>query len=455
MGIRIRRGLALLVLAVGLVAASPTAPDRETGERPNILILAIDTLRADHVSALGHDRPTTPNLDRLIRGGVNFARARTVEPLTNPSMCSVLTSLPPHVHGATRNGLRLRPGLDSLPKSLRAAGYRTAAFVGNWTLRDKLSGLGEHFDLFEEVLTRARWFGFVRREATASDLTERTLDWVAEHVAESPRRPFVAWVHYVEPHAPYELQKDFVSVLGDRGGRRGDYTREERYDTEIAFVDAAIGDLMQGLSRLSAPENTLVLMLSDHGESLGEHGYWGHGRQLYEPGLRIPMALYWKGRLAPQTIEAPSLNTDLAPTVLGLLGLTAPAGFTGYDWTAVLRDGSPAPDDRVTRYEAHKGAVISNHKSDLARRNGLLELALVHRDVKEIFRLNRSHRFMFDLGDDPGETTPLDQARSRPSEAMDSWIRIVYDGLTANEDLPVQPLDEDSIATMRSLGYVD
>jgi arylsulfatase A-like enzyme len=452
-----RRWFALLILTGALVTApSPAAPDgAPPAERPNILIVAIDTLRADRLSALGHERPTTPNLDRLIRGGANFARARTVEPLTNPAMCSVLTSLPPHAHGATRNGLRLRPGLPSLPKALGAAGYRTAAFVGNWTLRDKLSGLGEHFDLYEEVLTRARWFGFVRREATASDLTERTLQWVAEHVDKTPEQPFVAWVHYVEPHAPYVLQKDHVDVLGDRDGRKGDYTKEERYDTEIAYVDAAIGVLLDGVSKLSAPEKTLVLLLSDHGESLGEHGYWGHGRHLYEPGLRIPMALYWKGRLAPRTIEAPALNTDLAPTVLGLLGLRAPEPFTGYDWTAVLRDGSAAPAGRVTRFEAHKGAVISNHESDLARRNGLLEVGLVHHDVKEIFRLNRSRRYVFDLGDDPGETTPLDQAKSRPSEALDSWIRVVYDGLTSHEDMPVEPLDEESVAAMRSLGYVD
>jgi arylsulfatase A-like enzyme len=446
---------ALGLLLVMLTAPSPAAPDRPEPERPNILIVAVDTLRADRVSALGHDRPTTPNIDRLIEEGVNFDLARTVEPLTNPAMTSVLTSLPPHAHGATRNGLRLRPGLPSLPKSLSAAGYKTAAFVGNWTLRDKLSGLGEHFELYEEVLTRARWFGFVRREATARDLTERTLQWVGEHVERSPKQPFLAWVHYVEPHAPYVLQEDFVSVLGDRGGRKGGYTKEERYDTEVAFVDAAIGELLAGVGDLTSRENTLVVFLSDHGESFGEHGYWGHGRNLYEPGLRIPMSLYWKGRLAATKVGAPSMNLDLAPTVLGLLGLPIPDRFEGFDWTAVLQGASAAPDARVTRYEAHKGAVISNHKSDLARRNGLLEVALVHNEIKEIFRLSRSRRFVFDLGADPLERTPLDSAKSRPSEAMDGWIRVVYDGLTSLEDLPVEPLDEESAAALRSLGYVD
>src|SRR6185295_11892589 len=118
-----------------------------SAERPNVLLLTVDTLRADRLSGLGYGRPTSPHIDRLLREGVSFRAARTVEPLTTPSLTSMLTSREPHSHGATRNGLRLRPGLASLPTLLRAAGYDTAAFVGNWTLRHKLSGLGEHFEL--------------------------------------------------------------------------------------------------------------------------------------------------------------------------------------------------------------------------------------------------------------------------------------------------------------------
>ena len=452
------RGWKLLRLSpipclVLLLSGTPSlAPPKDPGAgRPNIVIITIDTLRADHLSGLGYPLETSPNLDRLMADGVNFTRARTVEPLTNPALCSMLTSLPPNRHGGTRNGLRLRPGLSSLPKMLEEHGYRTAAFVGNWTLRHKLSGLGEHFTVYEEVLTRARWFGLVRSEATAEDLTERSMDWVQDHVGKS-NRPFLAWVHYAEPHEPYVLHKEHASILGR--GRRGGFSKVERYDTEIAFVDAAVGELLKRLSAVSVPENTLIVFAADHGESLGEHDYWGHGRHLYEPTLRIPMALLWKGRLQPATIDAPSLITDIAPTVLGLTGLPVPAEFLGYDWTAVLR-GAPPPHNRVTRYEAHKGAVISKHRSELARKSGLLEVAVVQRERKEIFSVKKGRRLVSDLAGDPGELNALVPATSEPTDALESWRQLVYTGLDSHGALLPEPLDEESIAALRSLGYVD
>ncbi len=455
-----RRALALgaavtALLLPGVVALAGEVPEAPTGrvaERPNILVITVDTLRADRLSAAGYHRPTSPNIDRLFEGGIDFAQARTVEPLTNPSICSMFTALPPHRHGASRNGLRIRPGLPSLPKVLAEHGYTTAAFVGNWTLRDKLSGLGEHFQVYEEVLTRPRWFGLLRKEATAEDLTGETVDWVREHVSRDGAGPFMAWVHYVEPHAPYRLHKDFLSIFGDE--RRGNYSASDRYDTEIAFVDASIAELLDGVAQVSDPANTLIVFASDHGESLGEHNYWGHGRHLYEPTLRIPMALFWKGRLAAARVTAPAVTLDLAPTVLSLLGLPVPQEFEGYDWTAVL-DGAPAPDGRVTRYEAHKGAVISKHESDLARRSGLLEIAMIENGKKEIFSVKKDRRLVFDLVRDPQELNALAPATSDPSDTLLSHMRQVFDGLAAQDEQPVEPLDEDSVAALRSLGYVD
>ena len=350
-------------LLVACLASMPsggeaaTTPDPATHkQRPNVLMLSIDTLRADRVSAYGYERNTTPNMDRWIQGGIQFDTARTVEPLTSPALCSMLTSRHPHQHGSTRNGLRMRPGLDSLPRVLHAAGYRTTAFVGNWTLRDKLSGLGEHFEDYQEVLTRKRWFGLVRSEADASDITERTIGVLESHVETDQQRPFFVWSHYVEPHAPYKLHKRFLPQLGIAAG---DKIRDpDRYDTEVAFVDESIGQVLASLSRLGLEENTIVVLVSDHGESFGEHGYWGHGRNLFEQGLRIPMSITWPGHIRPIRIDAPALNLDLAPTLLGLLNLNAPPVFRGFDWTPVL-DGAVADTDRITRYEAHRGAVIS------------------------------------------------------------------------------------------------
>ena len=140
------------VLGLALVSAAVVADrNRPVTKKPNVVLITVDTLRADRISGYGYERPTSPHIDRLIADGVRFEEARTIEPLTSPALCSIVTSLYPHEHGSSRNGLRMRQGLPSLPKTLQAHGYRTAAFVGNWTLRDKLSGLAEHFEEFEEV----------------------------------------------------------------------------------------------------------------------------------------------------------------------------------------------------------------------------------------------------------------------------------------------------------------
>jgi arylsulfatase A-like enzyme len=447
-----------LLLAV-LVAAPLQAEHRDrssgTAATPNVLFISIDTLRADRVSAYGHTRNTTPHVDRLIERGVKFTQARTIEPLTAPALASMLTSRYPHEHAATRNGLRMRSGMASLPKALQGRGYRTVAFVGNWTLRDNLSGIGEHFETYEEVLTRRRWFGLVRGEANAFDITELGLDWAGDHVRTRREQPFFLWVHYTEPHAPYKLQKDYIEQLGL--GNHADYTKEERYDTEIAYTDAAIGELLAGLRNLDLLEDTLIVFLSDHGESLGEHKYWGHGRHLYEPTLRIPMSITWKGHLDPGTVEAPALIIDLAPTILGLTRQARPSDFRGFDWTGVLTAGERPPYERQTHYQAHKGAVMSRHDSDLARRAGLLETGTIRGTTKEIYRVknDKFKRWVFDLEADPEELSSLSGIEETPSENLLQWLDTVQTALAEfDSDLP-QPLDDEEVEKMRALGYLD
>ena len=256
---------------------------------PNILLISVDTLRADRMSSYGYERATTPNIDKLLARGVRFSDARTIEPLTAPALASMLTSLPPHEHGASRNGLRMRGKLVSFSKILGRRGYSTAAFVGNWTLQDRLTGLGEHFETYNAVLDRKRWLGMIKSEATAQDLNERALEWLGEHLEAKRRKPFLLWVHYVEPHGPYELHGSMLDQLGIDFGTEAEAA--DRYDTEVAWVDARIADLLDGVFERVSREETLVVFVADHGESLGDHGYWGHGRHLYDASLRIPMGV--------------------------------------------------------------------------------------------------------------------------------------------------------------------
>lgn len=440
---RFRPGIA----ALALLAIAP--PLRAGIPRPDVLIVTVDTLRRDRVGAYGYARDVTPVVDRLLASGVRFADARTPEPLTAPSLTSMLTSLHPQDHGVARNGLRARSDLVSLPKLLHRAGYETVAFVGNWTLRDRLTGLGSHFDLYREVLTRHRWFGLVRSEATAEDLTDAATSWLAERGPGG--KPLFLWVHYVDPHAPYRYHAEYAERLGIRS--RGEPPKADRYDTEIAETDHAIGRLLDAFAKARAGDPPLVVFASDHGESLGDHGTWGHGRDLFDVCLRMPMGLAWKGHVAPGTIEPPSSILDVAPTVLTLLGLPVPKGMAGFDWKPVL-DGAAAPVDRATYYQAHRGAVIAKHASERARRAGLLEVGWIRAGRKETIRIDNGRVRAFDLSADPGETHDLATRGTKASKELAAWTRRVLDGLAASDAEAVEPLDPEAEERLRSLGYV-
>lgn len=445
------RGLILACVA-GSLASLPAAAETTTDPLPgpNIVIITVDTLRYDRLSANGYRRPTSPSIDALLARGARFTETRVPEPLTAPAMISMVTSLHPHEHGATRNGLRMRPGLASLATILAVRGYETAAFVGNWTLKDQISGLGEHFGLYNEVFNRKRWFGLWFSEATAEDLTRESLAWMADHLSRS-RRPFLVWVHYVEPHAPYRFHREFASDLGIRSG--GDVTPSDRYDTEIAFVDRSIGALIAGFDKLARAIDPIIVFTADHGESLGEHGYWGHGRNLYDPNLRVPFGMIWEGEIEPATIEAPASILDVAPTLLSLAGATPPSALRGFDWSGVLRGEGEPPIGRVTQHQAHKGAVQG--RSVNARRQGLLSVARIANGRKEVFRVKNDRHRLFDLSRDAAELENLVAEQTSASEALAEWLREVREGLIASDELPPPSLDEASLEQLRALGYID
>jgi len=440
----IRRVLAAVLLLSGATSLSAD----ET--LPHVVLISVDTLRADRLGSYGYQRNTSPNIDRLLAGGVRFSQARTVEPLTAPGLTSMITSLYPHEHGATRNGIRMRAGLPSLAKVLRRRGYRTGAFVGNWTLSEKLSGLAEHFDDYETVLTKSRWL-FWARESTAEDLNDAALAWLEERRAADSRQRLALWVHYVEPHAPYLNHREFSAQLGRSGSTPN---KRGRYDTEIAFVDARIGELLAEVDRLLDGEPRLTVFTSDHGESLGEHSYWGHGRNCYEPGLHIPMGIVWPGKIEPAVIEAPALIIDIPTTILGLLHLPTVPSFQGLDWAPVLRGEAEPPASRTTLFQAHRGATQKADR-ERVRQRGLLEVALVVDGRKEILRIGNGNRWLFDLLSDPAEVDSQVALGSGASPELLQWLETVRVGLAASDELPLPELSQDDIDRLRALGYLD
>jgi arylsulfatase A-like enzyme len=314
--------------------------------------------------------------------------------------------------------------------------------------------MADHFDHFEEVLTKARWMGMVKREATAEDLNKVALEWFEEQIEGDTSRTVFLWVHYVEPHAPYVLQRDFMNQIG-ASPDDNNYSDSNKYDTEIAYVDFQISELLEAVEDLAPMENTMVLFVSDHGESLGEHGYWGHGRHLYEPTLHIPMGITWPGHIESKVVEAPALIIDLAPTVVGLLGIEVPHFFQGMDWSEVFAGAASEPHDRVTLYQAHRGSVGAKEDQTKVREKGLLEVARLEGGKKEILRVTNGRRRLFDLRSDPGELENTVSEQSGISEGLQIWLDRVEAGLILADELPPPSLSDEDMDALRALGYLE
>lgn len=438
--------MALLVALASLVPGGAAAAET----LPNVLLISVDTLRADRMSGYGYERPTSPFLDSLMADGVRFADARTVEPLTSPALTSMLTGLDPHEHGATRNGVAMRTDLPSLPKLLKRRGYRTAAAVANWTLRHELSGLGEHFEDYVEVLEEKRWL-FFAAESSADDVNEHVREWFDAY-EQDQSRPFFLWVHYVEPHSPYEQWPQFDQRLGTVG----DGSREARYDGEIAYVDDRIGRLVTGLGDRDLERELAIVFVADHGESLGEHGYWGHGRHVYDATLRIPMAIVWPGRIPAGVIDQPALITDLPETVLNLLQISDGGLISGWDWAPALTgEAEPSAADRVTWFQSHRGAVKNDENREKVRQNGLLEVARIEHGKKEMVRVTSSVRRVFDHATDADEEVNLVPPKSALSEELRQWLVEVRAGLRRSDDLPPPSLEGKDLEELEALGYLE
>jgi arylsulfatase A-like enzyme len=428
-----------------------------TGEaasrRPSIVVITVDALRTDHLGCYGYSRDTSPNIDRLVSQGMRFERAWTPEPLTGPAMCSMVTGLEPHVHAATRNGLRMQPGLDSLPKILAENGWKTAAFIGTWTLKNNLTLLGEHFETYGERLERRRWFGILNSEATCEDVTDDALDWLGEERKKGPQKPFFLWVHYIEPHAPYRFHGEYTDRLGVNDDQ---LTKKDRYDTEIAAVDESIARLLAGVRQAVDDKDLLVVFTADHGESLGEHNYWGHGRYLYEPSLRIPLGIVWRGVIPPGTVTSQATLLDLMPTLLDLVDIEVPADLPGASWAKAFR-GADELEERVGCYQAHRGAVHgdSARDSDKKRSKGLLWVGVIHDDRKEMIKVSRQLIQIYDVGADPGELTTLASIDTKPSDDLAVCLGRITEGLGSLDKLAVQKLDDETIEQLKALGYLE
>ena len=306
-----RTACGLALGAASLLAAGGCARRSAAPARPNVVLVTIDTLRADRLGCYGYRPAVTPTLDGLAARGVRFAVAVAHAPLTAPSHASILSGLTPLRHGVRDNGAYvLPPAVRTVAGDFKQAGYRTAAFVSGFPLKRRF-GFDAGFDLYDDNLPRgkdARRTAYVER--TADLTTDAALRWLdTASSAPGTSAPFFLWVHYFDPHAPYEAPAAFMA-----GGAAP-------YDGEIAFVDAQLARLLRRVGE--AGSSALVLVLADHGESLGEHGEDTHGIFVSDATLRVPFLLAGPG--VPSGVVAPTVarGIDVAPTLLDYAGLPA------------------------------------------------------------------------------------------------------------------------------------
>jgi arylsulfatase A-like enzyme/Flp pilus assembly protein TadD len=307
-----------LLLALALTAGCRgDRPQTNTVARPNVLLVTVDTLRADHVGSYGYDRAATPVIDGLAGRGVRFATAVAHAPLTGPSHASILSGQTPLGHGFRNNsGYVMAPEVRMAAEDFRQAGYRTAAFVSGFPL-DRRFGFDRGFETYDDRLPKGndrRRTPYVERFADGT--TDAVLRWLESAAGGSA--PWFAWVHYYDPHAPYEAP-----------GPIGERFRHSPYDGEIAFVDSQLGRLLETLDKRNETSHTLVLVTADHGESLGEHGEGTHGIFVYDATLRVPWVMSGPQIPAGRVPQTVARSIDLLPTLLDYAGLPARTDVDG------------------------------------------------------------------------------------------------------------------------------
>lgn len=362
-----------------VMAVSVSSAKAVTGSAPDVYLITIDTLRADHVHCYGDDQIQTPALDSIAQDGIRFTQAFTPSPITNTAHTSILTGLLPSVHGVTDFGIPLAKTIPTWAELLKQNGYETAAFIGAVILDSRTLAPGldrgfDYYDNFPSDSSESKHWGRVERRG--EDVVHRAEAWMDGH----PTKPRFVWVHLYDPHDPYEPPPPFAQIYKDR-----------LYDGEIAYADGALGHLLKYLKRQNRYNPALVVVVGDHGEGLGEHGEQTHGIFLYDATTHVPLLIklpQTASPRAPAVVGAQVPTTDILPTVLDLLDIAPPAGLANRSLRGDF--GEAKENDRVVFGE-----------TDYPLRFGWAPLRAVRSGGFKFIEAPRPE--LYDVGKDPGE----------------------------------------------------
>ncbi|MCY3964082.1 MAG: sulfatase [Acidobacteria bacterium] len=420
---------------------------------PDLVLLSVDTLRADAVGAYGAGDATTPTIDALAAAGVLFEDAQTTIGKTGPAFASIFTSLYPPTHGSRRNAQRMRSDVPVLAQILGDAGYEAAAFISNWTLRADLVGLDRGFDHYDEEFDQSRNAAGVM-ERNADGIARAAERWLRRRARDEERngKPLFLWVHFSDPHSPYLERTGFTPARPPREQRTTGWQKRWRYQSEVNYVDHWMGRLSRTIEEV-LPGPRFTLFLSDHGESLGEHGYWGHGKNVHWPNARIPMILAGPGVPKGRRVQARVGVIDVLPTLLDLLGVETPEEVEGRSLAPFRTGGDGGDTPRYVIGDKHSALTAKSRRN--APYEDPLQISLEVNGAKVLHDFSKRRTTYFDLTADPREERPLDKPPVDLVPPLGRRLVNWYRDLEKYEAKSGTVLSEDDIKQLKSLGYID
>lgn len=459
------------ILLVALLVAAAAPWSCKGSDRPShVVLISVDTMRADRVGLLGYPRPTTPGIDRWFgeRGRI-YPRSWSTEASTTPSVVSMLTGLLPQQH-RVRMLVQLVPAEQRLLPEMLPESWQTAGFVSNMMLTTEASGLGAHFDHYDDFVDERELYRGDSYERNAARTTQAVLDWMK--TGRDRDKPLFLWVHYMDPHGPYHPPDDWKRTFRHDSPIPIDthrilaYQREpgvtdglayvDAYDEEVAYVDSEVNRLLEGLDADLDLDRTLVVFTADHGESMMDHESWfRHAVHVYDEMVRVPLLLRGPG-VVPGSSDLVTSGTDITPTILAALGLPAIAPMPDVD----LRSGRGLAAERIVYTEASLNS----------RDGGEQWRAAIQGDTKWVLGVRKgnceSSRRRYDLGKDPLELTI--KVWNAEGEAPQSLLRLCREdpdpagipvawafgkGLKSPKSPPMS--GEDQMKSLRALGYAE
>jgi arylsulfatase A-like enzyme/Tfp pilus assembly protein PilF len=424
MSARALLGPVLVVLAL----CAQTAPAAQRTPRPNVLLVTLDTTRADRIGAYGYTLADTPVLDRLAREGVRFADATSQSPLTAPAHAALLTGQYPGRLGIRNNASSPIPdSAVTLAESLRGAGYRTGAFIGAFVV-DRAYGFAQGFDVFDAAFAGFRHEIKGQVQRPAKEVVDPALEFIAAAPANAP---FFAWVHLYDPHSPYDPPPPYNVKFAKRP-----------YDGEIAYADAQLGRLVAALRVSGALDRTIVAVVSDHGEALGDHGEEDHGIFLYEAVTRVPWIMRLpNGERAGSVVAEQVRSVDVTPTILDLAGAGSNARVDGESIAALMR-GTARRDPPSSYTESWYPQLHFGWSRLRALRVG--EWKYIAAPKPELY----------DLRSDRAERRNVIAERSSVASRMAGELETVERSFGGAATVAAPQPDAETIARLRSLGYI-